>query len=346
MNEYFGPLDNFTSKKVSLSNIAPDIHELNLPADIQDLLIRNGVFYIRQIEHTSEYELKQIKGIEAITAEKIRTAFYHYRWEVIDKTKIRNIEQLKAIIDTLARKEEIREYTTDRLILPDHPAFAFCKTHGNTIGDILKRGDHGLFRIRGFGLTRLEQLLHALLEIVVQFDKKIAGTINFPKSDHLDPDLYSQPDLTFREVLIMTLDEFSPRNREILFEYYLIRGAKHGSYANIAAKHGLTTERARQICSKGIRILRHPRRMDCIMRYLDTVWKEKIHELARANDGVITKTQLEQAFANDLPEIYFLLNEVLLIEDIWTLNLKKSDDHYCLAYEFTDARSPSASWRG
>jgi hypothetical protein len=281
-----------------------------------------------------EYELAMMPGLGPITATKIKAAFYRYRWEINNGKKIKTFQQLRALIDTLDRKEEILHFGIEKLFLPVYNIFAFIEPPVQTVGDLLRLSDEEILEIKGIGRIRYNQILNCLLEIAIIFDEELGELIDVPKLRQSDPASYSQPQLSFRDVLAMALDEFSPRNREILFEYYLVCGATRGSYQKVASRYNLTHERIRQICMKGVRHLRHRLRIDCITTYLSTVWREKIYRFATAAGGVVTKTQLEQEFANDLPEVYFLQNEILKIDDIWKLHLKKSNDLYYLSDSF------------
>jgi hypothetical protein len=67
---------NAMNAKVFRIDLVTDIHRLDLPHNIIDLLLLNGVYYIRQVEHMGESELAMMPGLGPITASKIEAAFY------------------------------------------------------------------------------------------------------------------------------------------------------------------------------------------------------------------------------------------------------------------------------
>ena len=125
---------------------------------------------------------------------------------------------------------------------------------------------------------------------------------------------------------------FKPRNREIFFEYFFTYRAQYGAYKEVAEKYDLSRERVRKIYEKELRVLRHPRRINCITSYLNTVWKVKVQNFVIANGGHITRLELEQEFADDLPAIIFIQKEILQIEDIWATILLKDNQNYYLTH--------------
>ena len=152
------------------------------------------------------------------------------------------------------------------------------------------------------------------------------------EADPLNTDLYSQPNLTFREILIKILTpRLSARDINIIFDRYLLANSKRNSYKKIALNYNLSSSRIGQICHKGLRILRFQRGVECITTYLNTVWKYKIHEFLKSNNYFVTRNQLEKKFSHELNEIYFFQNKILEIDDIWTIHLKKDIfNHYFL----------------
>jgi hypothetical protein len=344
---------NSNHKTFSPAPELPDIHLLDLPKDIIDPLLANGVISIRQIELMNEDELARINGIDWLTAIKIKQAFYRHWWETKTQKKIATMEEVKSLIDTLTKKDAILRYGTGELQLLAYPAIkAFYGWGIKTIGDILLLGSEKIFRIKGIGAKKYKQIIEAILEVAAFFERSatvsaantqteslnfaeegIAESADSLQTDRCDLAWGFQPDMTFREILTESLGRFGlfgPRNREILFEYYFIHRAEYGCYVKIAVKYNLSRERIRQICMKGMRILRQKDQRAYIMDYLRSVWKEKIYQFVRANGGRTTKPQLEREFAAELAEIYFLQNEVLRITDIWAINLEKDDNGYYL----------------
>ncbi len=321
---------NSDKKQISLSNIFSDIHRPDLSEEIANLLLKGGVFFTSQIEQMTEYELSQIIGINSITAESIKRAFYQYRWRVNQNKKIQTIEELNSLIEKLPKKKEIMQTRIEDLFLHNNIYFAFRSMKLRTVGDILLLSEFDIFRIQGIGRVRYDEIIDSILNVIASLGEEIADFDNFPIQDSLDESLYTHYNLTFPEAFTMLLNTFTPRNREIFFEYYFTHRAKFGAYREIAEKYDLTGERIRQICAKGLRVLRHPRRINCITIYLNTVWKTEVQNFVIANGGHITRLELEQEFADDLPAIIFIQKEILQIKDIWAIVLLKGEQCYYL----------------
>lgn len=103
----------------------------------------------------------------------------------------------------------------------------------------------------------------------------------------------------------MLLNLLKPRDRAIFFEYFFIERARFGANKEISQKYNLSRERIRQICNKGLRILRQPRCIECITTYMNSVWMEKIRKFVISNGGYASKPELEKEFADVVTEFYF-----------------------------------------
>lgn len=320
----------YDNKQISLSNIPSDIHHLGISKKILNQLIEKGVFFISQIERMTEFELKQLKGISSYSAAKIKTAFYSYRWKINRNKKIQTIEDLKSLIHKSHWKKDILKTGIEVLHLPASTYKVFDLANVRTIGDILQLKNLHPFRFKGIGRIKYDELINSILEVLFSYKEEFFDTYVFLKIDPLDASLYTQSNLTFLEVFTMLLNTVKPRDWKIFFENYLICHAQHGAYTRLADKYDLTKERIRQICNRTLRIFQHHRRKKCIRSYLNTVWREKVHNFVKANGGYITIVELEQDFADDLPSIYFLQDEILNIDDIWANVLSRDERYYYL----------------
>jgi len=317
-------------KLISLSKIPSDVHQLGLPQNITKLLIDSGVFFISQIEQMDVYSLTQLSGIDKTTASKIKQALYRERWSAIQNKTISSMDELKLLIDRSPRKKDICKITIDEFKLPATALIAFSILNIRTIGDILQLSEIDIFKIKGIGLFRYHEILNSILKVAASIEEEIIDVKNFPPPDPLDDRMYIQSNITFPEVFTMLLNRFSPRDRTIFFEYFFTNHAQHRACKGIAQTHDLSRERIRQICEKGLRVLRHPRRINCITVYLNTVWKAKVQNFVIVNGGYVTRSELEQEFADDISEIYFLQNKILCIQDIWANILVKNEPYYYL----------------
>jgi len=313
-NDYYSPS---YLKQISFTNIPSDIHRMGLSKAISSLMIQNGIFFISQVAQMTEYELRQLPEITPVFAEKIKRAFYRNRWRTNQHRAFQSIEQLRSIIEASPRKTDILKISIDDLNLADKTYLAFYLSNIRTIGDLIKLSEFQLLRIKGIGKIRYYGILNSIRETVNFYEQAIAGVSKVMPISPLNASLYTQSNLTFMEVFTTLFNSFKPRDCDIFFEYYLTYRARHGAYTVIADKIDLTRERIRKICEKGLRLLRNPGRINCLTTYLNTVWKEKVKKFVTANKGKVTRLELEQEFAADLPAIYFIQNEILQIEDIW-----------------------------
>lgn len=325
--------DNYSNsylKRISKSNIPSDIHRLGLTEEITSLLMENGIFFTSQVAQMTEYELSQFPGINAITAEKIKRGYLRYSWRTNQDRTFQSIEQLKLLIENSPRKTDILKISIDNLNIPANAYMAFYLSNIRTIRDIIQVSEQEILKSRGIGRIRYNGLINSILEIVNLYEQGIVGVGKLKPTDPLDDSLFMQSTLTFLEVFTILFNTFKPRNCEIFFEYYIDYGARHGAYKKIGDKYNLTRERIRKICEKGLKVLRHSGRKHCITTYLNTVWKERVYNFVIASGGKITRLELAQAFAADLPAIYFIQNEILQIEDIWASVLLKDEQAYYL----------------
>lgn len=304
-------------KQISIANIPSDIHRLGLSNDISKLLIENGVFFISQVMQMTEYELNQLQGINATNAEKIKQAVYSYRWKTSQDGTGQSMEQLRLRIENSARKNDILKISIDDLNLSAKTHKDFNLLHIRTIGDLIKINKNQILQIKGIGRFRYDGILNSLLDAVNFCEQGTVGTGNITPASTLDDSIFRQSNLTFLELLTILFNTFKPRNCEIFFKYFLTYRARHGAFKQIADQYDLTRERIRKICEKGLNLLCHSGRKNSITTYLNTVWKQKVHNFIASRGGNVTREELEQEFAADLPAIYFIQNEILQIDDIW-----------------------------
>lgn len=318
------------NRQISLSRIPSDVHRLGLPQAITKLLIENGVFFINQIDHMTEYDLKQLNGIDSTTATTIKLSRYRKRWNTIQTKTIESLDELKLLIERSARKNDILRITIDELKLPVTAEIAFNIANIKTIGDILQLNRVDILKIKGIGIIRYHEILNSILKVAISINEEINNVENCPPLDPLDHRHYMQPNLTFPEVFTMLLNTTTPRDRAIFFEYFFADRGPYGNYKEIAKKYNLSRERIRQICEKGLRLLRFQACVNCITTYLNTVWKAKVYDFLIESEYRVTKSQLEREFAGDLKEIYLIANKILETNDIWAIILLKAGQHYYL----------------
>lgn len=309
-----------------------NIDQLCLSKKIQDMLINNNIFSINQLASIKISDLKQIYGINNNIAEKIKRTYYRYQWENKNKKEIKNIEQLKSIIKGFKNKDKIMLSKVNDLPFSMWAFWAFYNHNIITIGDLLNYNSSDILKFKCIGQSRYFDIIETLTEMVILMEEGVKELLKLPEADPLNTDLYSQPNLTFREILIKILTpRLSARDINIIFDRYLLANSKRNFYKKIALNYNLSSSRIGQICHKGLRILRCQRGVECITTYLNTVWKDKIHEFLKSNNYLVTRNQLEKKFSHELNEIYFFQNIILEIDDIWTLHLKKDIiNHYFL----------------